>query len=194
MNRGKMYIMRAKLPAKTTCRHPERKHYSRGLCESCYQSARLGGRLDNHNRITRALDTSGVVCEHHDAPKVAHGLCKSCHYKLRVASGHGKFNRAWYLENEYGLTEDQYNEMLAAQNGGCAICENQETAVRHGSVQRLSVDHDHKTGAVRGLLCKECNHLIGNSHDNVCILEQAILYLKFSMAMPSSQERKSWPG
>jgi hypothetical protein len=50
-----------------------------------------------------------------------------------------------------------YSAMLAEQDGLCAICHRPETAVRHGKAMLLAVDHDHTTGAVRGLLCHNCN-------------------------------------
>lgn len=62
--------------------------------------------------------------------------------------------------------------MLEAQDGGCAICG------RPPKNQRLSVDHDHKTGLVRGLLCWTCNHrVLGNVRDNVELLMKAAAYL-----------------
>jgi hypothetical protein len=75
----------------------------------------------------------------------------------------------------YGLTIDQYDQMLAEQNGLCAICHE-----RKGSLisDRMAVDHDHKTGKVRALLCGQCNTLIGHIDDNIEWLESAIDYLK----------------
>ena len=70
--------------------------------------------------------------------------------------------------------------MLEKQNGVCAICEQKETVIdkRINKVRRLSVDHDHKTRKVRGLLCAKCNHLLGNINDNIKILNRSILYLE----------------
>ena len=51
--------------------------------------------------------------------------------------------------------------MVEKQNGVCAICGNPETATSHGTIRRLSVDHDHETGEVRGLLCSKCNFALG---------------------------------
>ena len=60
------------------------------------------------------------------------------------------------LMSRYGITLDQYNEMLEAQDGVCAICKKMCT-----TGQRLAVDHDHETGEVRALLCKGCNFKVG---------------------------------
>jgi len=68
------------------------------------------------------------------------------------------------------LTEVEYFEMLETQDGNCAICKAEQAS--------LYVDHDHKTGKVRGLLCEQCNFLLGNAKDNVNILASAVKYLE----------------
>lgn len=69
--------------------------------------------------------------------------------------------RAGGLRRRYGLTIAQYDEMLAAQGGVCAICRQPETYARLGKIQRLAIDHDHETGMIRGLLCNRCNRRLG---------------------------------
>jgi hypothetical protein len=65
------------------------------------------------------------------------------------------------LKRSFGITIEQYEEMHAAQKGLCKICGLPESTVsRHGKIQRLAVDHCHKTMANRGLLCGKCNHAI----------------------------------
>lgn len=66
-----------------------------------------------------------------------------------------------YLLREYGLTPEDYEAMLAAQNGGCAICGGPNTRRQRGVVDRMHIDHDHSTGRVRGLLCNNCNLVLG---------------------------------
>jgi hypothetical protein len=78
------------------------------------------------------------------------------------------------LKNKYNITRDDYNEMLFNQKGCCAICDKHHTEHRRA----LSVDHCHTTGKVRGLLCDECNHMLGKVKDNITILKNAIKYLK----------------
>lgn len=77
-----------------------------------------------------------------------------------------------------GLTLQQYESMLEAQGGFCAICgqvESDETG--SGRSKRLAIDHDHTTGEVRGLLCSNCNKGLGNFQDDLGILESAYVYL-----------------
>lgn len=71
------------------------------------------------------------------------------------------------------MTPEQFDAMLVAQDGVCAIC--QRTCAMGRS---LSVDHDHQTGMVRGLLCAGCNVALGRFEDDVERLEAAIRYLR----------------
>lgn len=76
------------------------------------------------------------------------------------------------LEAIYGITLGQYDALFAAQQGTCAICGATPRS------QRLAVDHDHRSGLVRGLLCKRCNHkVLGGAGDNADILRRAAAYL-----------------
>lgn len=76
---------------------------------------------------------------------------------------------------KYGITLSEYNEMLEKQSGECAICGEDGSVGKWG---KLYVDHDHKTGKVRGLLCSKCNFAIGQFNDDYNLLLRAISYLK----------------
>ncbi len=78
---------------------------------------------------------------------------------------------------QHGITEDQYQAILASQNGVCAICNNPTAYCKGGN---LGVDHDHTTGDIRGLLCTSCNAGLGHFKDNPGILHRAIEYLRCS--------------
>jgi Recombination endonuclease VII len=78
----------------------------------------------------------------------------------------------------FGVDPHWYEQKLAEQHGVCAICEKPETAKRNGKVMRLSVDHDHKTGKPRGLLCAACNRAIGLMKEDPQRLEAAAGYLR----------------
>lgn len=99
-------------------------------------------------------------------------VCKFCR-KLKEKDN-------WYrahLKRKYGITLSDYDNLLEAQGGVCAICKSFETDKRRGN---LSVDHDHETGKIRGLLCNRCNRGIGYLKDNPEILEAAARYLRES--------------
>lgn len=78
------------------------------------------------------------------------------------------------MKHRYGITLNEYKEILLNQNGVCAICGEKETIKRK---TRLSIDHCHSTKKVRGLLCDGCNKGIGYFKDNPELLERAKQYL-----------------
>jgi hypothetical protein len=78
------------------------------------------------------------------------------------------------LKQNYGITLAKFDKMFDAQNGKCAICGNVFES-RDG--RGVHVDHDHKTGTLRDLLCNHCNHMIGHAMENPEILSNAIAYL-----------------
>jgi hypothetical protein len=82
--------------------------------------------------------------------------------------------RERHLIRKYGVSLDAYDQMLKAQEGKCAICCRTEDT-QHNRV--FHVDHCHKTGAVRGLLCRGCNHVLGHVCDDPSVLQKAIEYL-----------------
>ena len=73
------------------------------------------------------------------------------------------------LKRRYGLSVDEYLEMIKEQDGACAICR------QHA--ERLCVDHCHETGKIRGLLCHKCNVALGHFNDDIQRLADAISYL-----------------
>lgn len=90
--------------------------------------------------------------------------------------------KAHRLKAVYGITEEEYDRLLAEQGGVCAICGEPETvdAVnQHGTtLSRLCVDHNHETGQIRGLLCRRCNLGLGHLGEDVARLRSAITYLE----------------
>lgn len=97
--------------------------------------------------------------------------CKQCHkdYGIRFGLLDPRSKHRKKIKYLYGLTLEQYDAMLVAQNGQCAICS------KH--MDKPHVDHCHATGDVRELLCRNCNHGIGNFKDNTEHLSRAIEYL-----------------
>jgi hypothetical protein len=85
--------------------------------------------------------------------------------------------RHYGLQRYYGLTGEQYGEMMAAQNGVCAICSKPETAIINGTPKVMHVDHDHATGKIRALLCGSCNGMLGLAKDSRDVLIAAVRYL-----------------
>lgn len=77
--------------------------------------------------------------------------------------------REYNLRKRYGITPEYYEELFHKQNGKCAICGT--------SKEKLVIDHDHKTGKVRGLLCHNCNRGLGKFRDSPRTMLRVIDYL-----------------
>ncbi len=85
----------------------------------------------------------------------------------------------YQLKRKFGITIKQYEDMFKNQKGACAICGGVEKT-KHNitkEIRRLSIDHSHKTGKVRGLLCNACNTGLGKFKERYDLLAKAILYL-----------------
>lgn len=103
--------------------------------------------------------------------------CKEClspqsakQMKNYVAK-HGKEWRWKRMQYQFGITKEEYFEILAKQLGVCAIC-------KKSSSKHLRVDHNHETKKVRGLLCGQCNSAIGLLGDNITACRNAAIYLE----------------
>jgi hypothetical protein len=120
--------------------------------------------------------TKSCGCNHFrkgkDHPSYKHGksIAKGQEY---IDYKHGK-----RIERQFGITAEGYQNMLDAQNGVCAICKKPETATRLGTTIKMPVDHCHKTGKVRGLLCDSCNKGLGQFLDDPDALRSAADYLE----------------
>ena len=104
-----------------------------------------------------------------------HHYCKTCLREFknsRYNYSKSKLNR---IKFKYNLSKSELNDMYIKQNKTCKICEKEFDSVSEH--KGLYIDHCHKTGNVRGLLCKSCNSLLGYAYDNVNILQSAIKYL-----------------
>ena len=113
--------------------------------------------------------------KHTKSGRVSH--CRAC-CKAREKEG-AEVYRNTTLVRIYGITLADYNEMVVAQCGACAICGRPETAMGSGGVvKRLAIDHDHTTGAVRALLCTKCNVALGAADDSMDRLLAMVSYLR----------------
>jgi len=99
-------------------------------------------------------------------------MTKAWRERMRAEGKMGTLYRK-YNANRYGLTLEQYNQMLASQNGVCAIC--QQVDPEDG--KELAIDHDHETNMTRGLLCGRCNKALGLFKDSSALLQLALHYL-----------------
>jgi predicted nucleic acid-binding Zn ribbon protein len=143
-------------------------------CKSCYQEW-------HRNRYTpkAGADDSPRACaacgeSYRPKQRKASIYCsRKCGERARRESGR---DRETHLLRKYGVTQEWYDDTLAKQSGGCALCGNGPSE-RGKYRTHLHVDHDHKTGAVRGLLCDRCNLLLGQFGDDPDRLMAAAKYL-----------------
>lgn len=101
--------------------------------------------------------------------------CASCHRDRKRAAREAAHGR-WILKT-YGITSEQYEALYEAQGGCCFICQRAT-----GKTRRLAVDHDHKTGYVRGLLCKPCNSVLAHFRDDAAAAGRVVSYLFYPPA------------
>lgn len=108
--------------------------------------------------------------------------------KIKNPDKYKKWNKDYYERNAkdiniravcrpHGIDVNNYEMMFKAQNNLCAICGFEETRRLRGKVMRLCIDHDHKTGKVRALLCHSCNTGLGKFMDSPDLLTKAAIYL-----------------
>ena len=136
---------------------------AKGLCQMHYARLLRRGYIKRSDRTKPVLDCTLPGCGN---AMYAGGLCNRHYLRQRAAA-------------EYGLTLADLEAMLAKQGGVCAICEGLSRMVaRSGKISDFAIDHSHKTGQHRGLLCDQCNRGIGLLQDNPAIIRRAAAYLE----------------
>ena len=142
-------------------------------CRSCSESKPL----DEFYKEPRVKDGRTARCK--KCTKEHSGQSYGCNkeaVKSRLRKNYcPKKGREQKLKRNYGLCTEVFEHMLKLQNYKCKICGSEDP--KHNSGQFV-VDHCHESGQVRGLLCSECNLMLGKVHDNTTILQNAINYLQ----------------
>ena len=131
---------------------------------------------------SRELDLSSFTKD--NRRKSGYGAkCRDCTEKRALRNYHKRRSkgpeeaerlRRNRLKSVYGISSEDYNDLFQKQNGCCVICGKHQNEFE----RRLCVDHCHKTGIVRGLLCTKCNAGLGNFDEDFSRFEKAMLYLK----------------
>jgi hypothetical protein len=150
-----------------------------GISESNIQRGKLcPNTIIRAEAIKLGLKTyfTGKPCNNgHMAHRFVSGrMCSECQkekLKIYKASEQGKLNsKNNWLQNQYGISLDQYNELIKNQNNKCACC---ELELIEG---KIHVDHCHNTNKICGVLCSKCNRAIGFLNHSSKILEKAARY------------------
>lgn len=144
------------------CDHPVK---AKGLCKMHYQRLLRHGHVRNRSRIKPFAVCSIETCDNHV-------------YALGICHPHYLKTRDWRAQ---GFTAQDYEKLFQAQNGVCAICSRPEGVVdsRYGKKKDLAIDHCHATGAIRALLCSNCNRGLGLFNDDVALLAKAQSYVLY---------------
>lgn len=160
--------------------------YSVGLCQRCYHKAyRLGTlpprqlelpvlRHSLSNIDVAAKRADCMICGPNVVIRVRNQKGRG-RIVCRIKSRHGGHStpeqrRAYRRKTLYKLTSEAYEAMVKKQGGRCAICDDDR--------ERLVIDHCHKSGVVRGLLCRTCNLALGYLKDNFVAARKAASYLE----------------
>lgn len=114
---------------------------------------------------------------------------RAVHTRWRHGARGQELHRLTVLR-KYGLTPEDYEQMLAVQGEGCAICGAPEPGGR-SKTPRLHIDHDHGTKKVRGLLCNSCNRGLGYFKDSPILLTEAAGYISFYRKNTSESHRSA---
>lgn len=143
---------------------------------------RMAGMRDGHRNDCKACSLAAKAARYRANPEPARERARRWNAEnkerraewmaqYRASGGRRAADRRYHL-SKFGLTPDDYDRMLESQNGGCAIC-----GRRPRDDISLHVDHDHRTGKIRGLLCFRCNNSLGDLGDDPELLRKAISYL-----------------
>jgi hypothetical protein len=106
-----------------------------------------------------------------DEFETSRNACKECRKEYHRSK---QISRKWKYQTKYGITLEDYDEMLHSQNNCCAICGSNDAG---GPGKRFTIDHNHATGEVRGLLCNNCNRALGHFQDSPRLISKALDYL-----------------
>ena len=132
----------------------------------------------------KALDDFGVCKNakngHASYCKVCSAKAKRDYYATMPPGYQLEVARKSFLKRKYGMTLESYQALWDAQKGLCAVCGKPETVSKfdNGTIDSLSVDHDHVTGKVRGLLCGRCNTSLGLLYENEIIIQSLLDYIR----------------
>ncbi|WP_331756754.1 endonuclease VII domain-containing protein [Streptomyces decoyicus] len=148
------------------------KYCSEGCKKGAYRAKRKRFHSEMTSRWCYACQTEKPIDQYTKAWAPYCRACTNIRNKERyVRAGGADHAYGQSLRYRYGMTLDEYNHRRAEQDGKCAICG--ETPG-----QRLCVDHNHTTNAIRDLICTNCNHALGKAQDNPAILRAMADYLE----------------
>lgn len=131
---------------------------------------------------TICKEDKSITGYHKDSSRLdgLYPYCKPCRKVFTSKSYYDnpQRQRERAMKHNYGMTFDELKVKAEAQDYACEICSRDFKAdFDSWNHRQVNIDHCHTTGAVRGILCQDCNHLLGRAHDDTKTLRAAIKYL-----------------
>ena len=131
----------------------------------------FGAKLDlGVKKCTRCKETKALSMFQHGRGYVDgyYKHCRACHYDVYVRNNHYK--------TAYGISQDEYIQMVVKVGNKCPICGSHHNPSKKQG--RLCIDHCHKDGGIRGVICNDCNRALGSTKDNPEILRRLAEYIE----------------
>lgn len=144
------------------------------------------GSEKGHGRVGKPVrNVNCIICHQSFLPGSSrHRICRKCIPDAKAA-------HRW---NVYGLTVDQFDTMLCGQREKCAGCDRNFASLSNVKNDVPHVDHCHRTGEIRGLLCRSCNHVLGLTEDNSETLRNLAAYIEAFESRVKKQVARSVVG
>lgn len=160
--------------------HPARPQYCKGLCLACYSNKR-----HHNNKANSKYLEAKRLSSRKTSRKLRAETPKEEQWRYRPENQMS--TKASYFKANWGLSIEEYEAMFIAQGGKCAIC----NLPPRNPFKRipLSIDHDHATGKIRGLLCGPCNSYLGKIENNPELLTRIKNHQERDMALGLQQKK-----
>jgi hypothetical protein len=145
----------------------------RSKCGACMECKRIS---EKEHYVPHPRTRKQICVHGHDTAicgRNTNSVCKDCLKIYHLTRNKNGKNTDYYLRKHYGITKTDFDNMMKKQNSLCLGCKRNHIDLKKG----LCVDHDHITGKVRGLLCNDCNTILGMAKDNVEVLQALAVYL-----------------
>lgn len=153
---------------------PEKVHVEVKICSKCKKERFINEFHNKGNGFIRN-DCKYCVIEYGKKYREKHkDRIKLKKRKYQKEKPQIKYN--WYLQKQYGISLKEYEEIFKLQDNSCAICKSKK--VKNKQHKYLHLDHCHKTGKIRGILCSRCNVGLGHFNDDIKLLYEVIRYLE----------------
>lgn len=149
------------------------------VCSKCKEEKPLKSFYKRRDRVN-GYKSQCISCSNKESKNYYNNNRKKrIEYRRRYQKLNPKKVKDTQIKYKYGITIEKFDQMYQKQGGVCKICGMEETAIHNKTkkIRALCIDHNHVSGEIRGLLCSECNRMLGRARDNPLILIKGAKYL-----------------